>query len=106
MSNIDVFAGFLLKVSMIGLLFVLLATVCNACYINDCICLNSDIICQNEDEAAPLFTSVERFAVNNLYMSQKQKEWIMSVCGMFTRLIKVAMLDGSPCPQESCLPCR
>jgi hypothetical protein len=104
MSNVDVFGGLFLK--LIGLVFILLATVCHGCYINDCICLNSDIICQNEDEAAPLFTSEERFAVNNLYISQQQKEWSMRTCGMFPRLLKVIMLDGSPCPQEACLPCR
>ena len=106
MSNVDVFAGWLLKCSLIGFILLLAGTICKGCYINDCICLDSDIICQNVDEAAPIFTSAERFAVNTLYISAKQETWITTACGMFPRLVKVVMLDGSPCPKDSCLPCR
>ena len=106
MSNVDVFPSWILKCSIIGLLVLLPVSVVNACYVNDCICLNSDIICQNVDQAAPIFTSAERFAVNTLYVTSKQDEWMTRACGLFPRLRKVVMLDGSPCPRDSCLPCR
>lgn len=106
MSPLDVLPLWLLKWSTIGLICVLPWSVCNACYVNDCICLNAEIICQNVDQAAPIFTAAERFAVNHLYISAKQEPWIRRACGLFPRLIEVVMMDGTRCPKNACLPCR
>jgi hypothetical protein len=102
MSSVDVSVC----VSVIGLLFLLIAPFASGCYLNDCICLNEDIICENEDEGAPLFTESERFAANVLYISANQRRWISETCGLFPRIIKVIMLDASPCPDETCAPCQ
>ena len=105
MSTVDVSVS-LLRLSLIGLLILLLSTVCTGCYLNECICLNADIICENTDESELIFTESERFAANNVYISANQKDWMSRTCGLFPRLVKVLMLDGSPCPEESCASCR
>jgi hypothetical protein len=77
----------------IGLFLLLVSNFSTGCYLNDCICWNSEIICENEDGPEPLFTDSERFVANILYISANQKAWISRTCGLFPRMIKVIMLD-------------
>ena len=73
---------------------------------NDCICYDERIVCELNDEASPVFTEAERFAVNELFLTIKQSKWITRQCGLFPRITKLVMIDSSPCPPQACVPCR
>jgi hypothetical protein len=79
----------------------------NGCYVNDCICLNDQVICAENDQARPRFTTGERFATRKLYLSGTQSLWLQArVCDIFPRISEIILMDGTLCPRIRCAMCR
>ena len=85
---------------------IALIGLCSPCYVNDCMCYKDRIICENVDQASPLFTITERFKAIELHLSGQQANWIKDSCALFPRLTLIVMIDDTACPAEHCVPCR
>ena len=96
------------------LLLVILFNKCGACAWNNCLCLQSKIICDETNVAAPRFTAYERKYISGLIINNKQAATILEECRDMPRLdyiqIKpnedvdhdVIWEEGPSCPKPRC----
>ena len=83
----------------------------DACVWNDCLCLQSKIICDETNAPNPRFTEYERKFVNGLVISSKQAPTLLAECHDLPRLDYIVIKDqddsdireaGPNCPKPRC----
>lgn len=94
------------------LLILLIAAIgTDGCTWNDCLCLQTKIICDETNTAHPRFTEYERKYVNGLVISTKQVETLLAECVELPRLNYILIKDqddggireaGTNCPKPRC----
>ena len=71
------------------LLFITLASIVSLfgvsgnCQLNDCLCTGNFILCNEDNEAHPLFTPMERNMAQHLTFSVRQGPLIAAICDTF-----------------------
>ena len=83
----------------------------DCCVWNDCLCLQSRIICDETNTANPRFTDYERKFVNGMIISSKQAPTVLEECQELRRLKYIVIKDqddsgtqeaGPTCPKARC----